>query len=125
MDACMFKVTHSGTNRLDISLSGKMDSKEMNAVLDELANKARDIENGTLLYEITDFHFPTLGAIAVEFSRLPEMIKLMKKFKRAAVLADKTWLKKVSELEGAFFPGLEVKAFNWNQKLEAEAWLLS
>jgi hypothetical protein len=37
---------------------------------------------------------------------LPAMFGLMKKFDRAAVLTDKTWLKKVSEFEGALYPGL-------------------
>jgi hypothetical protein len=36
----------------------------------------------------------------IEFSRLPAMFGLIKKFDRAAVLTDKTWLKKVSEFEG-------------------------
>jgi hypothetical protein len=101
----MFKVIQNGINRLDI--------------------ESKDIENGKMLYEIIDFHLPSLGAIAIEFSRLPSMFGLMKKFDRAAVLTDKTWLKKVSELEGALYPGLEIKAFNRDQKAEAEAWLLS
>ena len=66
---------------------------------------------------------PSLGAIGIELSRLPEMFRLMKKYDRAAVLSDKTWIKKVSELEGVLFPGLEIKAFNRDQKEEAEAWL--
>jgi hypothetical protein len=49
----------------------------------------------------------------------------IKKFRRAAVLTDKNWLKKMSEFEGAFFPGLEIKAFSRDQKIEAEAWLSS
>jgi hypothetical protein len=53
------------------------------------------------------------------------MLRLMKKFDRAAVLTDKAWLKTVSEFEGAFFPGLEIKAFNRDQKTAAEAWLSS
>ena len=51
------------------------------------------------------------------------MFGLMKKFNRAAVLTDKTWVKKVSEFEGILFPGLEIKAFDIDQKAEAEAWL--
>ena len=51
------------------------------------------------------------------------MSGLIKKFDRAAVLTDKAWLKKVSELEGALFPGLEIKAFDRDQRGEAEAWL--
>jgi len=74
---------------------------------------------------IIDFHIPSLGAIGVEFSRLPAMFGFMKKFDRAAVLTDKTWIKKVSELEGVLYPGLEIKAFNRDQKAEAEIWLSS
>lgn len=121
----MFKVIPNGINRLDIELSGKLNTEEMKIALDELENKSRDIENGKMLYEIIDFHIPSLGAIAVEFSLLPSMFGLMKKFDRVAVLTDKTWLKRVSEFEGHFFPGLEIKAFDRDQKEEAEVWLSS
>ena len=121
----MFKVTKNGVNRLDLELSGKLDKEEMKVALDELVKKSDDIKNGMMLYDIVDFHVPSLGAIGIEFSRLPSMFGLMKKIDRVAVLTDKTWLKKVSELEGALYPGLEIKAFHRDQKTEAEAWLSS
>lgn len=121
----MFKVTPNGKNRLDIELSGKLNTEDMKIALDELVSKSKDIENGKMLYEIIDFNLPSLGAIAIELSRLPSMLGLMKKFDRAAVLTDKTWLKTASELEGLFFPGLVIKAFDRDQKAEAEAWLSS
>jgi hypothetical protein len=121
----MFKVIPKGKNRLDIELSGKLNAEDMKIALDELVSKSKDVENGKMLYEIIDFNLPSLGAIAIELSRFPAMLGLMKKFDRAAVLTDKTWLKTVSELEGVFFPGLEIKAFNRDQKAEAEAWLSS
>ena len=119
----MFKIEPNGPNRLDIKLSGKLDAQEMKIALDDLVSKSEGIENGKMLYDIIDFHLPSLAAIKIEFSRLPEMIGLMRKFNRAAVLTDKTWLKKVSELEGLFYPGLEIKAFDRNQKEAAEDWL--
>lgn len=121
----MFKVEQNGVNRLDIQLSGKLNTEEMKIALDELVSKSENIENGKMLYDIIDFHFPSLKAIAIEFSRLPSMFGLIKKFDRAAVLTDKTWLKKVSEFEGALFPGLEIKAFSRDHKAKAEAWLSS
>ena len=78
-----------------------------------------------MLYDVVDYHLPSFGAIGIEFSRLPSMLGLMKKFDRAAVLTDKAWLKIASEIEGALYPGLEIKAFSRDQKVEAEAWLLS
>ncbi|MGI9570137.1 MAG: STAS/SEC14 domain-containing protein [Desulfobulbia bacterium] len=119
----MFRVTKIETNRLDIELSGKLNSEEMQIALDELENKSEDIENGIMLYDVIDFHLPSLGAIVIEFSRLPSMFGLIKKFRRAAVLADINWIKKASEFEGMLIPGLEIKAFNRDQKEEAETWL--
>ncbi len=121
----MFKITQNGTNRLDIEMSGKLDAEGMKIALDELVSKSKDIENGKMLYEIIDFHLPSIKAIGIEFSRLPSMFGFMRKFKRVAVLTDKTWLKKVSEFEGALIHGLEIKAFNREQKVEAETWLSS
>lgn len=119
----MFKVTPHGTNRLDIEMSGKIDSEEMKMALDELVIKSKHIENGKMLYDIIDYHLPSWGAIGIELSRLPAMFKLMRKFNRAAVLTDKAWLKRASEWEGALYPGLEIKAFDRDQKEAAEAWL--
>ncbi len=119
----MFKVIQNGMNRLDIEMSGKLDAEDMKIALDELVSKSKNIVNGKMLYEIIDFQVPSLEAIGIEFSRLPSMFGMMKKFDRVAVLTDKTWLKKVSEFEGALNPGLEIKAFNSDKKVEAEAWL--
>jgi len=121
----MFKVIPNGVNRIDIEMSGRLNTEDMKIALDELVSQSKNIENGKMLYEIIDFHLSSLGAIGIELSRLPSMIGLMKKFDCAAVLTDKTWLKKVSEFEGVLFPGLEIKAFSRDQKVEAEAWLSS
>jgi hypothetical protein len=119
----VFKVTRSGPDRVDIVLSGKLDSEEMKVALDELIARTENIEHGRMLYRIDDFEFPTLGAMGVELSRIPELFRLIGRFDRAAVLVDEGWIQKVSELEGALMPGLEIKAFDRDQESEAEAWL--
>lgn len=121
----MFNIIQNGVNRLDIELSGKLNAEEMRIALDDLVTKSNNIEYGKMLYDVVEFHLPSLEAIAIEFSRLPSMFGVLKKFDRAAVLSDKTWLKKVSEFEGVLFPGLEIKAFSRDQRVEAEAWLSS
>jgi len=94
----MFKVIPNGINRLDVEMSGKLNAEDMKIALDEVVSNSKNIENGKMLYEVIDFHLPSLGAIGIEFSRLPEMFGLM---------------------------GLEIKAFDREQKAEAEAWLSS
>ena len=119
----MFTVTPNGPNRIDIEFSGKLDSDEMKLALDELASNAEGVENGRILYRVGKFKLPTLGAIAIQFSRLPSMFGLIRKFDRCAVLADQKWLKTVSEIEGALIPGLEIKGFSLDEEAAAEAWL--
>jgi hypothetical protein len=119
----MFKVSKIAHNRIDIELSGKLDSDDMKLVLDNLIIQAKDIEHGRMLYQINDFDFPTLGAIGVELSRLPALFGLIRRFDRAAVLSDKKWIQRMSEFEGHLFPGLEIKAFDRDEVLAAEAWL--
>ena len=119
----MFQVTRKGDNRIDIELSGKLNSDEMKVALHELISKTEGIAHGRMLYRIEDFDLPTLGAVAVELSLFPKMIGFILKFDRAAVMAGKDWLKRVSEMEGALIPGLKIKSFDLDEEAEAEAWL--
>ncbi|MBN2705349.1 MAG: STAS/SEC14 domain-containing protein [Deltaproteobacteria bacterium] len=120
----MFKVERVNNRRLDVKISGKIDAEQMKVALEELLGQSEDIRNGTMLYEVVDFHFPSLAAITIELSRLPELFGLRNRFDRAAVLTDENWIKKASEIKGwLLYPGLEIKAFTHAQKAEAEAWL--
>lgn len=119
----MLRIELNGPNRLDLELSGKLDTDEMKSALDELNRKTSDIEHGTMLYRITDFHLSSLGAIGIELSRLPQLFMMLGNFDRVAVLTERQWIKTISEIEGAMIPGLEIKAFELNQQGEAEAWL--
>jgi hypothetical protein len=119
----MFDVNRTGQNHLEITVSGKLDTEDMKRAMDELEENSKDIVNGTLLYNVVDFHLPSLGGIAIEFSRLPSMFSWIRKFTRAAVLTDREWIKKISEFEGSLIPGLEIKGFDRDEKDKAEAWL--
>ncbi len=119
----MFNVILKSPDRVDIELRGKMNTDDMKRALDDLGAKTRDIKHGKMLYRIDELALPSLGAIGVELTRLPELFKLIGKFDRVAVLADEAWIRKISELEGAFIPGLKIKGFPRNQETEAETWL--
>jgi hypothetical protein len=121
----MVKIERVSENRLDIVMSGKLDSEGMAKALDELVEKSEGIKNGKMLYDVIEYKLPTMGAITLEFKRLPKMFDLIKRFRRAAVLSDKTWLKTISELEGKLMPGLEIKAFDREERAAAEKWLES
>jgi hypothetical protein len=121
----MFTIVRKGNHRLDVEFGGKLDSADMKVALDALVEKSSGIEHGRILYRIGEFDFPTLGAIGVELSRLPELFRLMRRFDRIAVIARQEWVQKASEIEGALIPGLEIKGFDLDEIDDAEAWLAS
>jgi len=121
----MLKVTKVGSDRLNIEFDGSLNSQEMESALDDFISKANGIENGKMLYEIGEFEFPSLSAIGVKLAKLPSLFGFIGKFKKAAILTDKRWLQKVSEIEGMLIPGLQIKAFCTEEKSAAEEWLAS
>lgn len=121
----MLTVTKIGEERIDIKFEGSLTSHEMESALDDLISKAQGIENGTMFYEIGEFEFPSLAAIGMKLSKLPSLFSLIGKFKKAAIVTDKKWLQKVSEIEGMLIPGLQIKAFSTEEKFAAEEWLTS
>ena len=119
----MLKITKASADRVDIELDGKIDAEIMRTALDDLIEKSKGVKGGKMLYRITNFELPTLGAIGVEVSRLPKLFGLLGAFDRCAVLSDSDWLKKVAEIEGAIFPGIEIRSFDLDQRDVAEEWL--
>ncbi len=121
----MFTVTKKSDTRVDIALSGKLDADEMATALDQLIKLSEGVENGQMLYTITDFAMPSLGAFGVEFARLPKLFGMVSKFDRCAVLSDAGWIRTAAEIEGALLPGLTIKSFELDATEAAETWLAS
>lgn len=119
----MLKITKPTAHRIEIELNGTIDADMMAKSLDDLIAMSEGVTHGRMLYRIPAFAMPTLGAIAVEFHRLPKLIGLLGKFDKCAVLSDAAWLRRAAEVEGAIFPGIQIKSFEMNGLDEAEAWL--
>lgn len=119
----MFTVEKVAGDRVNIEISGKIRSEEMKIGIDELIARSDDVTNGKMFCVVHDLELPSLGAFAVELSRLPSLFGLLRKYNRAAVVTDKNWVRKVSEMEGMLIPGFDVKGFDLDEKAEAEVWL--
>ncbi|WP_139816288.1 hypothetical protein [Planktotalea arctica] len=62
----MLKITKLSDDRVDLEISGKIDAIEMAVALAGLIKQFQDLSGGKILYKISDFSLPTLGAIGVE-----------------------------------------------------------
>ena len=119
----MLNVSKPSANRLDIELSGALDTEAMRSALDHLIEKSEGITNGRMLYKILDFEMPTLGAMALEFQKMPKLFSLIGRFDKCAVLSDTAWIRTAAEIEGAVIASLEIKSFPLSGKKAAEDWL--
>lgn len=119
----MLKVSKRSAHRVDIDLDYRLDVEDMAKGLDELIEASKGVSNGRMLYTITDFAGPSLGALAAEMARFPKLLGLLSSFDRCAVLSDKKWLRKAAEIEGGLIPGLEIKSFEKDKLEQAEEWL--
>lgn len=119
----MLKISKPSADRLDLELSGALDAEAMQAGLDDLIEQSMDITHGKMLYKVLDFEMPTIGALAVELSQMPELFGLISKFDKCAVLSDVAWIRTAAEIEGAVIPSFEIKSFSLSATAAAERWL--
>jgi hypothetical protein len=66
----MLKVIPNGKNQLNIESSGSLNTEEMKARVDEPISKSGGIENAKMLYDLIDFHLPTLTYTWCNWSRI-------------------------------------------------------
>lgn len=118
-----FTLNTRGDNRVDLTLSGKIEPDEMRSLLDDFLDATSTIERGAMLYTITDFEIPSASAIMVEFPYIPKLLRAAGRFRKIAVIADAAWLRNAAELEGALMPFLKIDAFKPDEIERAEAWL--
>lgn len=112
-------------NMIGLTIDGKIDSATMEKGLTDLVELSKDVENGTLFYKISNFEMPTLAALGVEFTKLPALFSMIRKYRKCAVLTDQNWIAKASVIEGALIPGLTIKTFAPDQEEAALAFLKS
>lgn len=119
----MLRITKPAADRVDIDLDGRLDAEGMRTALDQLIAASEGVTHGRMLYRITDFAMPTLGALGVEITRLPKLFGMLGRFDRCAVLSDAAWLRKAAAIEGALMPGIEIRSFELGEAEAADAWL--
>lgn len=119
----MLNVSKPKANRLNIELSGVLNAADMQAALDGIVRESEGFSGRTMLYTISDFEMPTLGAMAVELYRMPKVFSLLERFDKCAVLCDTQWIRTAAQIEGAIIPSLAIKSFALNEVAAAEAWL--
>lgn len=119
----MLSISKPSQYQLDIELSGPVDTENMRAALDRVVTYAQGMLHGRMLYKVSDFEMPSLGALAVEFQMLPKLFGVVGRFEKCAVVSDADWIRRSAEIKGAVIPSLQIKSFPMDAADQAQDWL--
>ena len=80
-EVTMYQINRAGDDRLNITLSGKLDASDANHIIDAAMEKARGITDGRMFVDIDELEVPALSAVRAELVRMPDAFHLMRQFR--------------------------------------------
>lgn len=119
----MFEVQKISDKRIDMHISGRLTADDMAAGMKALDMACDGLDDGQLLYKLTDIKFPTFGALAEEMKWLPKILRNIGKFKRCAILCDTKWIRTAAKLENLIVPHVKIETFTMEELEKALEWL--
>ena len=113
------------TNVVSFRLEGKITAEDIDKIADVLEPRFNSVENINLYIEIADSFEESFGAILEQGKKsFSVFLPNLGKIKKAAIVSDKSWIKKITDFEGMFV-STKMKGFSMNEKDEAFDWVKS
>ena len=119
----LFSAELEGSDLLVIEAHGAMTAISMQVALEMLIPTVEHMSHGGMLMRAKDVQWPTLGAIAVELRHWPQLMGMIKKIDKIALLTNQSWVRTWAGLESSLIPNLVIKSFDPDQEEAARAWL--
>ena len=121
----MIKQLESGDeNVMAWRFEGKIEEAEYNPVIDSLQQKLKTSSHASIYMEVPEMPGLTpqtvWESLKFGFSHMKEFIKSID---RVAVVTDKEWLKTYTAIESRLLPGVEERAFSFEDSEKARKWL--
>jgi hypothetical protein len=107
---------------LEITISGKITRDELTKVINDFRSPFENWDEIRILKRVDSFSGIELMALIDDFKFLFSNLDNMKKIKKAALVTDKEWIEKISEVMISVLP-YESKIFENEDIEDARAWL--
>jgi len=118
-----FTATLDAPNLLVVEASGAMTAVAMEVALDMLVPEVQNMHHGGVLMRAAGVEWPTLGAIGVELRHWVQLMAMIRKVDKIAVLTDAGWVQNLAAVESFLIPNLEIRSFAPDAEASARAWL--
>jgi hypothetical protein len=118
-----FTATLEAPDLVVMEATGRMTAVSMEVALDLLVPVVKGMRHGGALVRAEGVDWPTLGAVGVELRHWVQLMAMVRKLDRVAVLTDRGWLRNLAAVESLLVPNLVIRSFPPGAEAEARAWL--
>jgi hypothetical protein len=118
-----FSSTREADDLVVMEVHGRLDATAMEVALDMLVREVDGMHHGGMLMRLQGVQWPTLAAIGVELRHWGQLMAMIEKIDRVAVLTDDAIIRGAVAVESVLIPNMVIKAFAPADEAAARAWL--
>lgn len=119
----MIELLSVGTgNVIGYRIKGKIETDDFDRIASFIEENLKTHDKLRIFAEIESIEGMSLEAFVKD---LKFGLKNYNRFEKAAVITDKDWIRKIVEIEGKLFPGIDAKFFSFAEKHAAMEWISS
>lgn len=119
----MIEIIPAPSNVAAFRVVGTVTAEDYDAVIPAVEKKLSDHQDIGVLADLTQFEDMTAGALRRDLQYALSKLGDFHRFKRAAVISDKEWIKAVAGFASAFVPQIEARVFPQHETDAAMEWV--
>jgi hypothetical protein len=123
MTAPLFHSTRESDALLVMEAHGAMDARAMEVALTMLVDEMEGMHHAACLIRAEGIEWPSLGALGVELRHWVQLMAMVEKLDKVAILTDDGWVRRIAAMESVLIPNLVIRAFAPDEEDSARAWL--
>lgn len=119
----MIEVISAPENVVAFRVAGTVTADDYDKVIPAIEEKLGGHQEIGVLTDLSDFEDMTGDALKRDLQYGLSKLGELYRFKRAAVISDKQWIKAVTDMAGTLFPQIEARVFPETEKSQAMNWV--
>ncbi|OAN64950.1 STAS/SEC14 domain-containing protein [Sphingomonas sp. TDK1] len=119
----MFEFIDSADDVIALSISGKITTAELDAIMDRLEPALAKNEKTHVFVETRTIDGIEVSGLPSYLARAVPILTRLPRFGRVAIVADQTWVRIAARVESLLLPFISYRTFTPDQRDEALAWV--
>lgn len=119
----MIEIISAPENVAAFRVAGTVTAEDYDRIIPTIEEKLSDYKDIGVLTDLTDFEDMTADALKRDLQYGLSKLGELHRFKRAAVISDKQWIKAATDMAGSLFPQIETRVFSEKEKTQALNWI--